>query len=510
MMLLPILRPVQKSATRLLLAGTNSAVDFHDQLPDGLAPAVPSAAHHTPAVPSVVGPPQGPLCLWHTESRWPGGVQPILMQGAEATPAVSADGVAPELVPSSADSGPSPVEGSPSSWPSDAPWPVGAMVWPVLWPPEAVVNGAGSWPVSGNGMVVVANPSLMESHQSHQPQQAHELGLESGSSCCAKAALPGRTGASRRQRRRQRSAVETPEPSLAGKTPIAASVNIQTGECSTQSYEPQKASCGPAQENYGIGPYWPPTPESTPPSSPRHAGEAEPDEYKLLVAQLAGEAGCRPTPFEQIVSSFWPMASTPSGCRVVQKAFEVADTAQQIVLAERLRGHVLEASSSPHANHVLQKCIEVMPPDRVQFMLEEMKGHVVPTARHRYGCRVLERLIENCPCWQTAGLVDEVLVGTPQLCRHTFGNFVVQHILEHGKPDQKERIMDVICGDVQRLARHRVASHVVRSALIHCAADDKQRLVQAMSAEASELADLAHHHCGSFVVRELRRADLSR
>eukprot|EP00434_Breviolum_minutum_P037886 symbB.v1.2.033594.t1/scaffold4196.1/size83517/2 len=125
-------------------------------------------------------------------------------------------------------------------------------------------------------------------------------------------------------------------------------------------------------------------------------------------------------------------------------------------------------------------------------------------------CRVLERLLEHCPTAQTAALIEEVLAGAPQLCRHTFGNFVVQHVLEHGTPEQKHHIVEVIHADVQRLARHRVASHVVRCALKHSAPEDRQKLVQAIRKDPADLADLAHHHCGSFVVREMRRSDGAR
>mmetsp|Transcript_56361 Transcript_56361/g.175040 ORF Transcript_56361/g.175040 Transcript_56361/m.175040 type:complete len:316 (+) Transcript_56361:55-1002(+) len=215
-----------------------------------------------------------------------------------------------------------------------------------------------------------------------------------------------------------------------------------------------------------------------------------------------------PPPSTRVNGRVWALAQDPCGSRRVQQALEeAADDQERAGLAMELRGHVLEALQCPHANHVLQKCIELMPADRVQFVLAELKGHAVGAARHRYGCRVLERLIEHCSSSQTAGLVDEVLAGAQQLCRHTFGNFVIQHILVHGMADQRQKVASVLCADVQRLARHRVASHVVRCALVHCSPKDRQTLALAMSADAGEFADLAHHHCGSFVVREMKRAD---
>lgn len=165
-------------------------------------------------------------------------------------------------------------------------------------------------------------------------------------------------------------------------------------------------------------------------------------------------------------------------------------------------GNVLEASTCPNANHVLQKCVELLPPDKLQFIVEEVSSHVATMARHRYGCRVLERLIERA--WRTESLVDEVLADTSMLCCHPFGNFVVQHVLKLGTPMQRRSVVEILHTDIQRLTRHRVASHVVRCALANGQPEDRQRLVDALIADPA-FADLAHHHCGSYVVRELRK-----
>jgi len=81
----------------------------------------------------------------------------------------------------------------------------------------------------------------------------------------------------------------------------------------------------------------------------------------------------------------------------------------------------------------------------------------------------------------------------------------VQHVLEHGTPLQRKQVADVLEVDIVRLAKHRVASHVVRCALVHCDGSDRQRLKQAILKNPEKRTNLAHHHCGSFVVREMRR-----
>mmetsp|Transcript_86920 Transcript_86920/g.223785 ORF Transcript_86920/g.223785 Transcript_86920/m.223785 type:complete len:624 (-) Transcript_86920:472-2343(-) len=465
------------------------------------------------------------------------------------------------------------------SFDSGAPWPVGAMILPVFWPVHAQ-QPQYSWD-SG----VSVNDATMQFDIASVPSQTTACSslsdagisvgtpLSGGQQQCppsgSLAGLPGRTGASRRQRRKQRSALlsvareSVPQLDQAPATPAAAISDHVSDHREAASgaatlvveaeHEASLQSGLPllhveAAEDSGPSMLWPPTPESSPQTSPRFGTEkvfemdfvlplpampqddswaaqaspmASPQALPMAVsaAQLgdascesmvmqlaAGDASAKTALLSWLANgALWPLATTPAGCRVVQKALEVSEGQEQVALVEQMKGHVREASTSPHANHVLQKCIELMPPDRLNFVIQEMRGHSVNAARHRYGCRVLERLIEHCPSWQTDELVEELLVGVSQLCRHTFGNFVIQHVLEHGTQSQKQRVCEVLFSDVQRLARHRVASHVVRSALVHCNLDDRQRLMSAMRADAGELSDLAHHHCGSFVVREMRR-----
>jgi hypothetical protein len=209
---------------------------------------------------------------------------------------------------------------------------------------------------------------------------------------------------------------------------------------------------------------------------------------------------------QEVISSVWALAVTRHGCRIVQRALEVATAGDQQLIAETLQGHVLEALKSPNANHVLQKCIEIMPPEKIHFVLQELRGHGAFVARHRFGCRILQRLIEHCPPVQTADLIAEVLVDASKLLRHQYGNFVIQHVLQHGSPDQVHQIAEVIGADVIRLAKHRIASHVVSCAMVHCSPEDVQRLTQVVLGEAGQLADLTRRQYGSFVVREVHRA----
>jgi hypothetical protein len=205
---------------------------------------------------------------------------------------------------------------------------------------------------------------------------------------------------------------------------------------------------------------------------------------------------------EWVISSTQILAFTRRGCRIVQRAMEVAVWEDQERLVEKLQGFVLKALQSPHANYVLQKCFEIMPPHKLQFVLKELRGQGAFVARHRFGCRVLQRALEHCPPEQNEDLIAEVLMHAPQLVRHTYGNFVIQHILQYGTSHQVHFIADVLIADAMRLANHRIASHVMSCALSCCSPDDAQSLTDVLLKEKGQLTD---RHFGSFVLREINR-----
>lgn len=558
-MLLPLLRPVQKSASRLLLAGTNAAFDFHEHGAEPQLQTQPPVLVAQPGAQPVANaqPTHGVATsqpMWPTtQARWADFVPADEQPDEDASE--SAEGM----------------QGQPVLWPLAGPFPAGTVMWPMLLPMH---GPADAWN-TGAQEAAQADQQWCEASGSPSPDLEYFTGTSVASAGasrgCQTPSLPSerscaRTGASRRQRRKQRnagtnsalrgapSAEEVEEMRVAveriqrthlpfgiaagvssAKKPACIVSAAPTGVADVDSSGIGSVSREISQlsttvpdgvSSLDMGPqFWPPTPESTPPHSPYASPRAGPSSIAivetdpldlgeeasdLVVAQLtSGDKVQNQALLSWITTSAWPLASTPGGCRVVQQALEISDSAERAILVGSLQGHVQEASVSPHGNHVLQKCITVMPPDRVQFVLNEMQGYAITAARHRYGCRVLERLIEHCPHQQTSDLIEEVLGGTEKLCRHAFGNFVVQHILEHGTFDHRRRVAEVLLADTVRLAKHRVASHVVKSALVHCSTDDRQRLTHTLSADVGELSDLAHHHCGSFVVREMRRAALT-
>lgn len=565
MMLLPILRPVQKSASRLLLASTNAAFDLHDHT------AEPQRQSHPPVRPAQShlaspGAELGPSPLGQTATA-------VASTRPAARPRWADIGHVDEQLSPSVSSAGGAFGSQPLMWPLVGPYPASAVVYPMLLPVYSDASAEVVGDLSPRNSQE-QDAALAIEQQCSAPHELETQGCDATAAVAAAEAWAStadpfsvRTGSSRRQRRKQRNAkassalkgaplpgevadmrravAEIQRSHIASRVAVAISSGAITPsrdmtQSATAGSETNMSSCShvatertemgfPAVYdaiNEGDLQFWPPTPEFTPPHSPRRSpcvwaeamsppvvncdpAELGEEVANQIVANLASDDHVQKQALlSWVVNSAWLLTSTSSGCRVVQKALDIGNSWERVALADGLKGHVREASISPHGNHVLQKCITVMPPDRIQFVLTEMQGYATTAARHRYGCRVLERLIEHCPHQQTLGLIEEVLSGTEKLCRHAFGNFVVQHILEHGISEHKQRVAEVLHADAVRLAKHRVASHVMKSALVHCEAEDRQRLTQALSADAGELSDLAHHHCGSFVVREMKRAAL--
>jgi hypothetical protein len=228
--------------------------------------------------------------------------------------------------------------------------------------------------------------------------------------------------------------------------------------------------------------------------------DAEVDQ--MLLAMECSSSEKRKTAMEWVVSSTHSLAFTRRGCRIVQRAMELATSADKEQIVENLQGLALDALQSPHANYVLQKCFEIASPSKIALVLRELKGHGAFIARHRFGCRVLQRALENCPSEQIDELITEILMETPNLVRHTYGNFVMQHILQYGTSSQVHQIAEVLLADATRFTRHRIAGHVISCAMSCCSPDDVQNLTEALG----EGGYFLRRHDGNLVTHKVNRA----
>lgn len=134
---------------------------------------------------------------------------------------------------------------------------------------------------------------------------------------------------------------------------------------------------------------------------------------------------------EELSSVFASLAFDAQGCRVAQKALEVAGLDVKVRFASQIGGHVVEAAESPHANFVLQKVIETLPPSRVSFVINELIGSGTRVVQNRFGVRIFCRLLEYCFKDMVEDLIAEVTQDIAQLCQHQHGSYFAQHLIEH-------------------------------------------------------------------------------
>mmetsp|Transcript_94634 Transcript_94634/g.294673 ORF Transcript_94634/g.294673 Transcript_94634/m.294673 type:complete len:374 (-) Transcript_94634:54-1175(-) len=199
------------------------------------------------------------------------------------------------------------------------------------------------------------------------------------------------------------------------------------------------------------------------------------------------------------------LALSKHGCRVVQKALDVAEGPCRAALAARLQPCVDELYRSPHGNHVLSKMVEVLPAASMGFAIAEFSGQAVTVAQHRFGSRVLERLIEHCSEAQIHGLAEEISGQADSLSQHPYGNFVVQHLLEYGSPECQACILQRLLPSLPQLATHRIASRVVQRLLDCCGEQGRDAVGGALlrAERPYSIVDVAGNRFGALVAEEL-------
>jgi len=243
-----------------------------------------------------------------------------------------------------------------------------------------------------------------------------------------------------------------------------------------------------------------PSPCSTPTSVPSHAS-SEMVFQGSLSRQSTGDATAT-TATETIADdvegavagSVWNLSQRHKGCRLVQQALENCGEAERAMLAQELKGHIVEASRSPCGNYVLQKLIQVLRPQSCQFIIHELMEdpeEVCDLARHQYGCRILQRLFENCQAEQMEGIVHMLLNEASTLVCHSYATYVMQQIFDFGTETQRRKLCNVLLASCQ-LCNDEHATQVLQKALQH--APQQVQLAQSLVQQLPQMAKGRHSH----------------
>jgi len=241
-------------------------------------------------------------------------------------------------------------------------------------------------------------------------------------------------------------------------------------------------------------------------SDPKALSENADLSMKILTQLESKDKAKRSSILSWILPEALELSLSVHGCRIVQKALDVACGDDRDTLATKFHGHVEELLKSQHGNHVLQKCIEVLPPHAVQFIIDELARWPLSwaqVAKARFGCRVIERLLEHCPPRMTAPLIDAVVRDASALARHPYGNYVVQHALDYASPAHRTLLVaEFVESGIAFLAQHRIASNVVERAL-RDHGQDQQTIGLAFLAAPQTLLATGCSRYGTHVVHRL-------
>ncbi|CAE7302602.1 pum [Symbiodinium sp. CCMP2456] len=205
----------------------------------------------------------------------------------------------------------------------------------------------------------------------------------------------------------------------------------------------------------------------------------------------------------QLQGHVWALSQDKKGCRLVQKALEVAGRETAAIAAE-LSGHILEAIKHPEANYVVQKAITQLSVGGSGFIVEEIMGSAVAVAKNRMGCRIFCRLLEFCSTNPKVGhLVDELLADVSDLCCHSFAHHVIQSILEHGEERHKHVIAQTLVADVVRFAQHKNTSYLIEKVMTLCTCSEQDQAAMVCALDFKRLLFLAKTQYGRHVAKTM-------
>jgi len=202
------------------------------------------------------------------------------------------------------------------------------------------------------------------------------------------------------------------------------------------------------------------------------------------------------------------LSMQPYACRVVQKALEHVLVEQQTELVKELESDLIKVAKDQHGNHVIQQAIVLVPREHIDFMMTGLKGHVYELASHQYGCRVVQRVLEHGTEADKAAIMLELHGSASMLITDMYGNYVIQHVLEKGKPDDRAKMIDVITPQLLTLSRHKNASNVVEKCILLGTPEEQRSIRDQLMGDDSNspLFQLMKDQFGNYVIQKLVKA----
>ena len=175
------------------------------------------------------------------------------------------------------------------------------------------------------------------------------------------------------------------------------------------------------------------------------------------------------------------------GCRVVQKAIQVFDREDRLMVLADLRNQVGHCVQDQNGNHVIQKCIEYMPDD-TDFIIDRFLGHVHEFATHAYGCRVIQCIFAHSSKRQDQ-VLQEIIKHVDSLTSDQFGNYVVQHVLQTSTNESAvQQMLAVLRPKFFPYCQHKFASNVMEKVYLRSNTEERNMLLHQLMQPATDIA----------------------
>ena len=176
---------------------------------------------------------------------------------------------------------------------------------------------------------------------------------------------------------------------------------------------------------------------------PRQAGEEEEEEEDCKPVWLSIGNGWGITlriEFQIDADTFFDLAVTAAGSRLLQDLMETASAVGLIALQRMCLQDALFLTKHRHANFVVTKLIQESPTWFCFGICRAFVGKIGKLARHRCGSRVLERIIEHHG-FGVDFFFAELVSDAPRIVGNRYGNYVIQNMLENSPQGWRRRCL---------------------------------------------------------------------
>lgn len=99
------------------------------------------------------------------------------------------------------------------------------------------------------------------------------------------------------------------------------------------------------------------------------------------------------------------------GSRFIQQKLERASILEKTMVFNEILTAAYSLMTDVFGNYVIQKFFEFGSPEQKLLLAQRIKGHVLPLALQMYGCRVIQKALETIPC-EIAIHVSRVIFST--------------------------------------------------------------------------------------------------